>query len=95
LTPPPQTTAYFCAVRRPGTVLRVSTILTGVPRTRSTKRRVAVAVPDSSCRKFSAVRSPVSTLRAGPRTVATRWSARTAAPSSTSQRTCTCGSIFA
>ena len=36
LLPPPQRTAYFCARRRPGIVLRVSRIFARVPRTAST-----------------------------------------------------------
>ena len=59
-------TAYFWAVRRPGSVLRVSRMVQPVPATASTKSRVCDAVPESSCRKLSAVRSPVSTARAGP-----------------------------
>ena len=39
------------------------------------RTRVAVAVPDSVCRKFSAVRSPVTMLRAGPRSSQTTVSA--------------------
>ena len=46
-----------------------------VPATMSTSARVAVAVPDSVCRKFSAVRSPVTMLRAGPRSSQTTESA--------------------
>jgi hypothetical protein len=59
-------TAYFCAVRRPGKVLRVSRITAPGPGDGVAKRRAAVAVAESSCRKLSAVRSPVRTARAGP-----------------------------
>ena len=37
-----------------------------VAATSSAYERAAVAVPDSVCKKFSAVRSPVTMLRAGP-----------------------------
>ncbi|MNJ60642.1 hypothetical protein D3C77_563900 [compost metagenome] len=63
---PPQVTAYFCARRRPGRVLRVSSSLTWVSATLSAKNCAWVATPESSCRKFSALRSPVSNERAGP-----------------------------
>ena len=56
----------FLRGRSPGSVLRVSSTRVGVPASRATSARVAVAVPDSDCRKLSAVRSPVTTLRAGP-----------------------------
>src|SRR6266478_1936715 len=85
LCAPPQRTAYFCAVRSPGTVLRVSRIVHPVPATASTKRRATVAVADSSCRKFSAVRSPVSTARAGPAISKTTWLAARRSPSSACQ----------
>jgi hypothetical protein len=49
---PPQRVAYFCAVRRPGSVLRVSRMRQEVPAMASTKRRVAVAVPDSSLQEI-------------------------------------------
>ena len=39
-------TAYFCAWRRPGTVLRVSSSRAPVWATRSAYRRAVVAVPD-------------------------------------------------
>ena len=41
-----------------------------VPATASTNWRVKVAIPDIRPRKFSAVRSPVSSARAGPSTSA-------------------------
>ena len=66
LWPPPQRTAYFCARRSPGTVLRVSRMRAAVPAMASTWDEVMVAVPDSSCRKFSAERSAVTNARAWP-----------------------------
>ena len=70
LTAPPARTAAFCSVRSPGVVLRVSQIRADPPdAAASTNRRVIVATPDRWHRKFSAVRSPVSTDAIGPLTV--------------------------
>ena len=66
LTPPPQVTAYFCALRRPGKVLRVSSNLVVVPARCLTYELVMVAVPERLCKKFNAVRSPVNKIRALP-----------------------------
>ena len=92
LSPPPQRTAYFCALRSPGRVLRVSRMRHSVPATASTKRRVTVAVADSSCRKLSAVRSPVRIARAGPAISNTTAPAVTGSPSAARQVMRTCGS---
>jgi len=67
--PPPTRTAYFCAWRSPGSVLRVSSTaqprgLGDAPATARTWARVFVAVAESSCRKFSAGRSADSSARA-------------------------------
>ena len=85
LVPPPQSTAYFCARRRPGRVLRVSTIWACVPWTASTYCAVLVATPLSSCKKFSAVRSAVSSARALPCTSSTTWFSAQRWPSCTCQ----------
>ena len=69
-TPPPQRTACRSRARRPGVVLRVSVMRAPVPSTASTMARVAVAIPDIRCTRFSAIRSAWSTARAGPVTVA-------------------------
>src|SRR6266852_4794322 len=69
-TPPPILTAYNSRVRRPGVVLRVCVIFARVPSTASTTRRVRVATPDRRCRKFNATRSPASSPRATPCTIA-------------------------
>ena len=91
--PPPQRTAYFCASRSPGTVLRVSRMRQLVPATACAWRRVVVAVPDSVCRKFSAQRSPVRMARAGPRNSHSVAPAATRSPSRARQSTLTRGSI--
>ena len=65
-TPPPTVTAYFWAKRKPGMVLRVSTMAARVPLTASTKVAVLLATAESNCRKLSTVRSAVSKARAGP-----------------------------
>ena len=90
--PPPQRTAYFCARRRPGRVLRVSRMVQPVPRTASTYAAVVVAVPDSVCRKFSAVRSAVTRARVRPDKVASTVPAGTRSPSCTRQSMRTSGS---
>ena len=51
--------------------------------TASTNLRVKVAIPDMRPRKFSAVRSPVSSARAGPSTSANTVPRVTLDPSST------------
>src|SRR5690606_11183725 len=84
-------TAYFCARRSPGRVLRVSTIFARVPATASTKRRVTVAVPDSNCRKLSAVRSAVSSTRARAMISHSSCPALTVSPSFTCQCTTAAG----
>jgi hypothetical protein len=84
--PPPQRTAYFCARRRPGRVLRVSTIFARVPATASTYLRVTVAVPESSCRKFSAGRSALSSARVSASISHSIWPAWMRAPSAACQR---------
>ena len=94
LNPPPQRTAYFCSARRPGRVLRVQTMRAFVPATAFTSAAVAVAVPDSGPRKFSATRSAVSKLRAGPLTVASRVPAATSEPSGAVTSNVTDGSII-
>ena len=71
---------------QPGIVLRVSRIaqprgLGEAPATASTYWRVALAVADSSCRKFSAGRSAASSARASPSMWQTSVSAATRAPS--------------
>src|SRR5438067_5554353 len=63
-----------------------------VPATASTKRRVTVAVAESSCRKLSAVRSPVSTARAGPAISQIASPAAMRSPSLARQARRTCGS---
>ncbi|MNT17954.1 hypothetical protein D3C72_1531350 [compost metagenome] len=79
--PPPTRTAYFCARRRPGKVLRVSRMDALVPAITSTYWRVAVATADSSCRKLRALRSAVSKARAGASIVQTTLSAVIMSPS--------------
>ncbi len=86
LPPPPTRTAYFCAWRRPGKVLRVSSTAQprgfgDAPAIARTNARVMLAVPDSSCRKFSAGRSAVSNARASPASSQTTESACMSAPS--------------
>ena len=63
---PPILTAYFCAARRPGIVLRVSNIIVWVSFIKSTKWAVRVAVADKVCKKLRAVRSAVNMLLAEP-----------------------------
>ncbi|MNM34220.1 hypothetical protein D3C81_448640 [compost metagenome] len=94
LSQPPQVTAYFCARRRPGRVLRVSSRRTWVPSTRSARKRARVATPDSICRKFSALRSPLSSERAGPSRWNSGWLAVARSPSATCQCTATRGSSW-
>src|SRR5690348_13081473 len=89
---PPQRTAYFCARRNPGTVLRVSRIVARVPRTASAYCAAMVAVPDNVCRKFSAQRSAPTSVRALPRSSHTMPSASMRAPSSTRQSITVCAS---
>ena len=67
LLPPPHRTACFSSSRRPGSVLRESRTTAPVPATAATQRAVTVAMPDRWQRKFSAVRSAVSSPRTGPR----------------------------
>src|SRR5829696_2963450 len=55
--PPPIRTAYFCNIRKPGTVLRVSRIRVPVPANASTQVLVAVATPDIKVSRFNATRS--------------------------------------
>ncbi len=77
-------TAYLSSARRPGVVLRVSAMLARVPATRSTRVRVAVAMPDSRPSRFSAVRSPVRIARARCAISPPRWRpAPTRSPSPT------------
>ena len=71
LTPPPCSTARFSSARSPGVVLRVSRIFAPPGPTARTIRAVFVATPDSRPRKFSAVRSAVSSARAEPSTRST------------------------
>src|SRR5687767_9226589 len=85
LRPPPQRTAYFCARRRPGIVLRVSRIVARVPATARTYAAVVVAVEESVCRKLSALRSPETSARALPSSVQSVAPASTASPSPTRQ----------
>jgi hypothetical protein len=49
--------------------LRESLTTAPVPATAATQAAVAVAIPDRWQRKFSAVRSAVSSPRTGPRTI--------------------------
>ena len=83
LAPPPARTAAFSRARSPGVVLRVSqTWVAGLAAaTASTSSRVALATPDRWHRKFSAVRSAVSRVRSGARTVATASPGATRSPS--------------
>src|SRR5690606_14568153 len=92
LLPPPARTAYFCASRRPGRVLRVSRIRAPVPRTASTNAAVVVAVPLRVWRKLSAVRSALTRARARPCRVARTVPACTRVPSATRQSMRTPGS---
>lgn len=92
LSPPPQRTAYFCATRSPGRVLRVSRMRAPVPATAATWRAVVVAVPDRVCRKFSEVRSALTRLRLRPCRIASTVPAVTASPSATRQLMVTSGS---
>ena len=62
LEPPPTRTAYFCAARRPGMVLRVHTTFALVPAIASTMPRVAEAIPTDGTGNSGAVR-----LRSGRR----------------------------
>ena len=85
-SPPPQRTAYFCARRKPGQRLaRVEDARARAGDELRVACASAVAVPDSVCRKFSAVRSPVTMLRAGPRNSQTIESAAICAPSAACQ----------
>src|SRR5690606_26856924 len=93
LRPPPARTAYFCARRRPGKVLRVSRMAAPVPSIWATQAAVAVAVADRVCRKLSAQRSALTSDRASPCRRHSGWSATTACPSSTSQSILTSASI--
>ena len=92
LWPPPQRTAYFCARRRPGMVLRVSSTRTAVPATAATWRAVVVAVAESSCRKLSAERSAVTSGRAWPDKLQINVPGATWSPSLAFQSICTEGS---
>ena len=74
-------------------VLRVQTIPALWPRTDATIEAVAVATPLRWHRKFSAVRSAVSTPRVGPRMVAMTSPGCTALPSGHPGRTSIPGSI--
>ena len=68
--------------------MRVSSTSVRVPATISAARRLAVATPESRCRKFSAVRSPVRIERAEPSMRATvRTVASPQEPSSASRVT--------
>ncbi len=92
LCPPPIRTAYFCAWRSPGRVLRVSMIFTSMSATVSTYCRVRVAVADKVCRKFSAPRSAVNKARALPRISHNTWPGFMRSPSCASQLILQCGS---
>ena len=70
MTPPATRTAYFCSIRRPGTVLRESRTRVRVPASACTQAAVAVATPDIRVSRLSATRSAVSSARALPVTVA-------------------------
>ena len=59
---PPTRTAYFCSVRNPGTVLRVSSTLVFPAFKASWKVCATVATPESCWIKFRSVRSPVKSL---------------------------------
>ena len=94
LVPPPTRTAYFCASRRPGRVLRVSTMCVPVPATACTCSAVRLATALSSCKKLRAVRSAVSRARAGPSSSSTTWSAAQVAPSCTRHCQVAVGAIW-
>ena len=80
---PPQRDAYFCSVRKPGIVLRVSQIAARDGCTASTNCAASVAFPDSSVRKLSIVRSCASSETSGPSSDAMRVPRSTRLPSST------------
>ena len=69
--------------RRPGRVFRVQAMVALVPATRSTHRRVAVAMPLMCCTRFRAVRSPFNRLLVGPSMVARMSPFSTRSPSFT------------
>ena len=72
LTPPPCATARFSSSPQPGRGLaRVEDLRAARRRTERTMRAVLVATPESRPRKFSAVRSAVSSARAEPSTRST------------------------
>ena len=94
-TPPPVRTAYFCASRKPGMVLRVSTMtarLLGTLAMASTNTAVLLATALISCKKFNAVRSAVSKACALPSISSTTWSTSLRCPSWTCQTTLASGS---
>ena len=91
--PPPTRTAYFCAARSPGIVLRVQQTCARVPAIASAMPRAAEATPLRCDRKFNAVRSAVRMPRAGPLTVAIRSPGRSRVPSGRSTRISIAGSI--
>ena len=92
LVPLPVRTAYFCASRSPGMVLRVSRIFARVPSTARTNIRVRVATPESSCRKLRPVRSAVSIARALPSSSQSELPATISSPSLRCQKISTSGS---
>ena len=76
-------------------VFRVSRIWMVVPFTSAANCREMVAVPERVCRKLSAVRSPVSRLRAGPERVRRISPGFTSSPSRTRHSILTVGSSWA
>ena len=83
--PPPQLTAYFCARRKPGIVLRVSKMFTLLPDSNSISSAVLVAVPEKVWIKFRAVRSPARIAQIGPLISHIKSLDPTFSPSSTDQ----------
>ena len=82
-------TAYFCAIRRPGKVLRVSNNWVCKPSSCLTYSAVLVATADKVCTKFRAGRSTVSKLRAEPANFKNASLGATRSPSFFNQVTCT------
>ena len=85
LLAPPAATAAFSSARMPGVVLRVSSTFAPVPCTARAARADIVATPDRWARKFSAVRSPVSSARALPSIVSTGPPCSRHSPSATNR----------
>ena len=81
LEPPPTRTAYFCKVRKPGTVLRVSRTLVLPAFKASWKVWATVATPESCWIKFKSVRSPVKSSWVVPSISAIRSPFFTTSPS--------------